>query len=324
MKLKKVILIVLLVLIWVAIIFLIVKPGKKVEKKDVTKINVVASNFASYDFLRAVTNGVDKINLKFLLGPGKDAHSFDPTAQDIAEVQNANVFVYIGGTMEAWADKVLKSDFDKSKLKVIKVTDSVNTIEEQDVDGAEPEKEEEEVEGAFDEHIWTSPENAKKMVKYLAEKMGEIDPEDAYKYTKNANEYIAKIEKVDNEIRAIVNAKVRDRLVFADKMPMQYFLNYYGLKASAAFNGCSTEFEPSSKTIAGLVKIVKKNNIPVVLYIELNDGKVANTIAKEAGNGVKAMQIQTLHNVSLDDYKNGETYVSLMNRNLNVLKAALD
>ena len=324
MKLKKIILIVLLVLIWAAIIFLIVKPGKKVEKKDVTKINVVASNFASYDFLRAVTNGVDKINLKFLLGPGKDAHSFDPTAQDIAEVQNANVFVYIGGTMEAWADKVLKSDFDKSKLKVIKVTDSVNTIEEQDVDEAEPEKEEEEVEGAFDEHIWTSPENAKKMVKYLAEKMGEIDPENAYKYTKNANEYIAKIEKVDNEIRAIVNAKVRDRLVFADKMPMQYFLNYYGLKASAAFNGCSTEFEPSSKTIAGLVKIVKKNNIPVVLYIELNDGKVANTIAKEAGNGVKAMQIQTLHNVSLDDYKNGETYVSLMNRNLNVLKAALD
>ena len=99
--------------------------------------------------------------------------------------------------------------------------------------------------------------------------------------------------------------------------------NYYGLKASAAFNGCSTEFEPSSKTIAGLVKIVKKNNTPVVLYIELNDGKVANTVAKEAGNGAKAMQIQTLHNVSLDDYKNGETYVSLMTRNLSVLKAAL-
>ena len=261
--------------------------------------------------------------MKFLLGPGKDAHKFDPTAQDIADVQKANVFVYIGGTMEAWADKILKSDFDKSKFTAIKVTDSVKTIEEQDVDGAEPEEEEEEVEGAFDEHIWTSPENAKKMVKYLSEKMGEIDPQNAYKYTKNANEYIAQIDNLDNEIKAIVKAKVRDRLVFGDKMPMQYFLNYYGLKASAAFNGCSTEFEPSSKTIAGLVKIVKKNNTPVVLYIELNDGKVANTVAKEAGNGAKAMQIQTLHNVSLDDYKNGETYVSLMTRNLSVLKAAL-
>lgn len=323
MKLKKIILIVVLILIWAAIIFLVVKPTKKVEKKEETKINVVASNFASYDFLRAVTNGVDKIDLKFLLGPGKDAHKFDPTAQDIADVQKANVFVYIGGTMEAWADKILKSDFDKSKFTAIKVTDSVKTIEEQDVDGAEPEEEEEEVEGAFDEHIWTSPENAKKMVKYLSEKMGEIDPQNAYKYIKNANEYIAKIDNLDNEIKAIVNAKVRDRLVFGDKMPMQYFLNYYGLKASAAFNGCSTEFEPSSKTIAGLVKIVKKNNTPVVLYIELNDGKVANTVAKEAGNGAKAMQIQTLHNVSLDDYKNGETYVSLMTRNLSVLKAAL-
>ena len=146
MKLKKIILIVVLILIWAAIIFLVVKPTKKVEKKEETKINVVASNFASYDFLRAVTKGVDKIDLKFLLGPGKDAHSFDPTAQDIAEVQNANVFVYISGTMEAWADKILKSDFDKSKFTAIKVTDSVKTIEEQEVDGAEPEEEEEEVE----------------------------------------------------------------------------------------------------------------------------------------------------------------------------------
>ena len=106
-------------------------------------------------------------------------------------------------------------------------------------------------------------------------------------------------------------------------MPMQYFINYYGLKVSAAFNGCSTETEPSASTIAYLEDVVKKEKIPVILYIELNPGRVAETIANEVGNGCKTMQIQSLHNVSLDDFNNGETWVSLMTRNIEVLKAAL-
>ena len=104
-------------------------------------------------------------------------------------------------------------------------------------------------------------------------------------------------------------------------MPMQYFLNEYGLKASAAFNGCSTEAEPSAKTIAYLINKVKQENIPVVLYIELSTGKTAKSIAQETN--AKALQIQALHNISKDDFKNGETYVSLMERNIDVLKEAL-
>ena len=104
-------------------------------------------------------------------------------------------------------------------------------------------------------------------------------------------------------------------------MPMQYFLNEFGLTASAAFNGCSTETEPGTKTITYLVKKVKEENIPVVLYIELSTGKTAKAIAEETG--ATEMQIQTLHNISKEDFNNGETYVSLMTRNLDVLKKAL-
>ena len=139
----------------------------------------------------------------------------------------------------------------------------------------------------------------------------------------NDDSYIEKIQEVDKKIQDIVDNKVRDRLIFADKMPMQYFIDYYDLKVSAAFNGCSTETEPSASTIAYLMNKAKEENIPVILYIELNPGRVANTIADEIGNGCKSMQIQTLHNVSLDDFNNGETWVSLMTRNIDVLKAAL-
>ena len=325
MKLKKVILVIILIaIILVGIIAgaVLGKKNKTSNNNNTEKIKVTASNFASYDFLRAIIGDNDNIELTFLLGPGKDAHSYDPTAQDLITIQNSDLFIYIGGEMEKWADRVLPT-LDTSSTKVICVADDIKTIDEQEIDGAEPEDEEDEEEGAFDEHIWTSPDNAITMVNTLEKSMEEIDSSNSSKYKQNAENYIAKIKNVDKQIQEIVDNKKRDRLVFGDKMPMQYFINYYKLQVSAAFSGCSTETEPSSKTIAYLVNKAKEEKTPVILYIELNNGKVANTIANEVGNGCKAMQIQTLHNVSKTDFDNGETWVSLMERNLDVLKAAL-
>ena len=323
MKLKKVILVIILIAIILAGIIAGIVLGKKNKTSDnnTEKIKVTASNFASYDFLRAIIGDNDNIELTFLLGPGKDAHSYDPTAQDLITIQNSDLFIYIGGEMEKWADRVLPT-LDTSNTKVICVADDIKTIDEQEIDGAEPEEDDEE-EGAFDEHIWTSPDNAITMVNTLEKSMEEIDSSNSGKYKQNAENYIAKIKNVDKQIQEIVDNKKRNRLVFGDKMPMQYFINYYKLQVSAAFSGCSTETEPSSKTIAYLVNKAKEENTPVIIYIELNNGKVANTIANEVGNGCKAMQIQTLHNVSKTDFDNGETWVSLMERNLDVLKAAL-
>ncbi|MBR6034126.1 MAG: zinc ABC transporter substrate-binding protein [Clostridia bacterium] len=283
------------------------------------KLNIVTTTFSTYDFARQIAG--DKANVTYLLGPGVDAHSYEPSAADLVKIQNADVFIYIGGEMESWTNKVFESNtLDISKTVVLKVTDIVDTIEEAEVDGAEAEDEEEE-EGAFDEHIWTSPNNAIKMLEYLNKKFGELDSENKETYNKNTQKYIEEVKKVQAAIKKIVDNKKRDRLVFGDKMPMQYFLNEYGLKASAAFSGCSTETEPSAKTITYLVNKVREENIPVVLYIELSTGKTAKSIADETGT--EALQIQTLHNISKDDFQKGETYVSLMERNLEILKKAL-
>lgn len=326
---KKIILIIIAIAI-VAFAGFFMFRGRENSNVDSKKIKVVSSNFASYDFLRAIIGDNENVELTFLLGPGKDAHSYDPTAQDLIKIQNADLFVYIGGEMEKWSDKVLEALGDTDN-KVICIADDIETMEEKEVDGAEEEHEHEEdanhveehEEGAFDEHIWTSPANAIKMVQILEKAMEEIDSENSGKYKENSEKYIAQIKEVDKKIQNIVDNKKRDRLVFGDKMPMQYFIDYYRLKVSAAFNGCSTETEPSASTIAYLENKVKEEKIPVVLYVELNPGKVARIIATEAGNGCEAMQIQALHNVTLDDFQNGETWVSLMERNVDVLKKAL-
>lgn len=297
-------------------------------------LNIVTTNFATFDFIRAIVG--ENANVTFLMGPGKDSHSYEPTAQDIIDIQKADVFVYVGGEMEKWADKVLGS-IDLDETSCFCVADYVDFIEEKHVDGASDSHEHEESDDneehnednahAFDEHIWSSPNNAIKMVTALSDILMDMDVENAKDYSKNAENYINEIKLVQSEIKVIVDNRVRDRLVFGDKMPMQYFLDEFGLTASAAFTGCSTETEPSAATIAYLVDKVKEEDIPVVLYIELNTGKVASLIANEVnletGRNVESMQIQTLHNVSKDDFENGETYVSLMRRNLDVLKEAL-
>lgn len=226
------------------------------------------------------------------------------------------MFIYVGGDTEVWVDNVLET-LDTSKMKLLKLIDTVETTEEEKVDGAEPEEEE----GAFDEHIWTSPQNAIKIAKAISDELSKLDEKNKSIYEENTEKYIAEIKEVQTKIREIVDNKVRDRLIFGDRMPMQYFLKEFGLEVSAAFNGCSTETEPSAATVAYMVDKVREEKIPVVLYIELGNEKVANTIAKETGTEV--MQIQTLHNVSKTDFDNKETYVSLMTRNLDVLKKAL-
>ena len=319
MNIKKVLLSILLIVIIAGIVAVLVIARGKVSRKTDKKL-VVVSNFASYDFVRAIIGDDQDIELKFLVGPGKEMHSYEPTTQDIVDIQSSDLFVYIGGDSEKWSDKVI--DSWEGEKNVLKISDYVDTMEEQEIDGAEKESvEEDEVEGAFDDHVWTSPSNAIKMVKKLESELEKINPEKTEVYKENAESYIAKIKEVDSKIQEIVDNKVRNRLLFGDKMPMQYFIEYYDLEVTAAFDGCNAETEPSASTIAYLEKVVREQKIPVVLYIELNNGRVAKAIADETG--AKAMQIQTLHNLSLDDFNNGETWVSLMSRNLDVLKAAL-
>lgn len=321
MNLKKIMLILILVVIIIGFVFLFLFNENTKQGKENDKLNVIVTTFSTYDFVKQVSG--DKVNLKLLLEPGVDAHSYEPTASNLINIQESDLFIYIGGKMESWADKVLSS-LDTKDTKVICMADYVDTTDEMKIDGAEHEHEhedEQEHEHGYDEHIWTSPRNAIKMVEKISNVLSELDIENNDLYNKNSNEYILKIKDVQSKIQEIVDNKVRDRIVFGDKMPMQYFINEFGLKVSAAFSGCSTETEPSSSTIAYLVNVIKKENIPVVLYVELNNGKVAQTIANETG--AKAMQIQSFHNISKDDFLNGETYISLMNRNLNVIKAAL-
>ena len=233
------------------------------------------------------------------------------------------MFIYVGGTLEPWSSKIVENL--PESVQTLRLIDCIDLLEEVKIDGTveEHDHDHDEVEEReYDEHIWSSLENGMKMVNYIEEELSKLDNENESIYKEKAESYINDINEVKSEIEDIVANSKRKRLVFGDKMPMLYFVEEFGLEVSAAFSGCAEETVPTSGTIAYLVDLIKEENIPLVLYIELSEGKVANTLAEETG--AKTMQIQTLHNISKEDFENGETYVSLMKQNAEVLKEALN
>lgn len=315
-------------IITIAIMFIsIISLSGCNKKEDNKKLKIVTSNFPSFDLARAVVKDNKNIDLKMLLKPGSDMHHFDATPKDIKDILSSDVFIYNGGESDEWIDKILK-DIDKKKTTVIKLMDLVKVVEEEHVEGMEEEHDHDhdhdhdEEEKEYDEHVWTSPVNAKKIVSSIKEAMIKKDEKNKNIYEKSASEYISELDKIDNEFKEIVKNAKRKEIVFGDRFPLRYFVDTYGLKYSAAFPGCSEETEASAKTIKFLINKVKDNKIPVVFHIELSDKKIANSIAKETG--AKVREFKTAHNLSQKDFDKGVTYLDIMKDNIKVLKEALN
>lgn len=286
------------------------------QENGETKLSVITSNFPPYDFLREI--GGDKIDLKMLISPGAESHSYEPTPKDIAAVNSCDIFVYVGGKSDAWVGSLIESG-DNPDMEVITMMDCVELLEEPHQEGEDHDHTEEE---AMDEHVWTSPRNAVLIVEKLTEALCEADPENSGYYRENSEDYRAKLTELDGEFKEAVETAQRKTLVFGDRFPFNYFVNAYGLDYISAYPGCSTDTEVSSADIARIIDYVKENDIPVVFYLELSSGNIADTICE--ATGAKKLLLHSCHNLSKEDFENGVTYLQLMENNLKNIKEALN
>jgi zinc transport system substrate-binding protein len=292
------------------------------------KISIVTTVFPQYDFARQIAG--DRADVTLLLKPGMEAHSYEPTPKDIIEISHCDLFLNVGGESESWLDSVFDS-IDSNGMKIVSAMDCVEVLEEEHVDGMtesgeethehsddESDSEDEE----YDEHVWTSPMNAIAIVAEITNALCEIDPENAEYYSTNAAEYTAQLRELDGKFREVAANSARNLVVFGDRFPLLYFVKEYGLDYYAAFPGCASETEPSAATVAFLIDTVEREKIPVIFYIELSNHKVADAIAE--CTGTKTAQFNTCHNITADDFEAGESYLSLMTANVEVLREALN
>ncbi|MBS7007320.1 MAG: zinc ABC transporter substrate-binding protein [Anaerostipes sp.] len=293
------------------------RSEKDTKSSDLEKLNIVTTIFPYYDFVRQI--GKDKVNIKMIVSAGKDSHTFEPTPADLIAIQKADIFLYNGGAMEYWVQKVMKSHKNSRQISYA-FMNSVHPVEEEVTEGMSLPKEEE-GETEYDEHIWTSPVNAQIIVKKICAVLTEKDPQNAGFYKENTKEYLSKLKALDQEFRETVKHGNRKVMVFGDKFPMRYFTDEYGLSYRAAFPGCSEESEPSSRTLSYLIQLVKKEKIPVVYHMDFGSSKIADVICE--ASGAEAVTFYSCHTVTKLQFEQGVTYLDLMKKNVKNLEKGL-
>lgn len=299
--------------------------------KAADKISVVTTIFPEYDWVRELTAGNDNVDITMLLDKGIDLHSFQPTADDIVKVASCDMFIYVGGESDGWVEDALAEAVNKDMI-VINLLDVLGdkVKEEEIVEGMEGEEEEEseeaeEEEGPeYDEHVWLSLRNAEILCKNIAGELAKLDEDNKELYEKNLADYVSRLEALDKEYVAAVDAASVKTVLFGDRFPFRYMVDDYGLDYYAAFVGCSAESEASFETITFLAGKADELGLSSILQIESADGRIAETVRSTSNSKNQSiLTMDSLQSVTADRVNSGAKYLDIMRSNLEVLKQAL-
>ncbi len=296
------------------------------------KLKVITTIFPEYDWVMQVLGEeAEHADVTMLMDNGVDMHSFQPTAADILKISNCDVFIYVGGESDEWVEDALKEAKNKN-MQVINLLDVLgdSAKEEEVVEGMQQEEHEQdehhthEDEMEYDEHVWLSLKNAEIFTKEIATVLGKADEEHAQIYENNAAEYVNKLTELDASYKEVVkNTKVKT-VLFGDRFPFRYLVDDYDLDYYAAFVGCSAETEASFSTITFLSKKVDELGLKAIFTIENSDQKIAKTILENtAMKNQTIVTLDSMQSTTSKDIKNGKTYLSVMQSNLDTLKTAL-
>ena len=314
--------------------------GKQNDTNQTDKLSIVTTIFPEYDWVREILGEkADNAEITMLLDNGVDLHSYQPTADDIVKISDCDLFIYVGGESDEWVEDALRNAANRN-MKVINLLevlgDSVKT--EEIVEGMQEEEyehedaeehehedaEEHEHEEEADEHVWLSLKNAKMLVRVISKALQELDPDSKDIYAANADAYVKKLSALDAEYQTAVDAASNKTILFGDRFPFRYLVDDYGLRYYAAFVGCSAETEAGFETISFLAKRVDEWKLPCVLTIEGAQHKIAETIVRNTtAKNQRVLTMDSMQSTTSKDVKNGTTYLSVMEKNLSVLKEAL-
>lgn len=304
-------------------------PAATQEQGEEKKLSVVTTVFPAYDWVRELV-GEDSRNVEvtWLMKSGVDVHSYQPTVDDLVAIANCDVLVYVGGESEQWMAEALAQGGKEGRVVVnLMETLGDGVKEEEPLPGVEEEHDhegEEEHEHEVDEHIWLSLKNAVTLTQALAQKLGQADPAHAQSYLDNQAAYQTQLEQLDGAYAQMVEGAKYDTVLFCDRFPFRYLLDDYGIQYYAAFSGCSAETEASFETVAFLAQTLQGLDLPCVLTIEGGDGSLARTVWENTSQNKQTVaQLNALQAVTEQQARQGLTYLSAMEANLQALAQAL-
>ncbi len=299
-------------------------------QEDDGKLRVVAAVFPLYDWTREIIGEkTQDVELTLLVNNGTDLHSYQPSASDLINISTCDVFLYVGGASDVWVEDALKN-VTNPDMQVINLIDVLGSgaMEEEIVAGMQHSHEEQDDHHhetvSYDEHVWLSLNNAMLFVNHISKVLETADAKNAEFYRSNATAYTDRLKALEADYRNTIEQAETDTLLFCDRFPFRYLVEDYGLEYYAAFPGCSAETEASFATIAFLAEKLEELQLPAVITIEGSDKKIAQTVIQNTELKNQAIvSLDSLQSVSKKDIEDGVTYLSVMEKNLTVLKQVL-
>lgn len=291
-----------------------------VNKTETSKPLVSVSTFSLYEAARAVAG--EALDIRTIIPLGSDAHMFSPTPKEVAAIGSSAIFVYSGAGFEGWAEP-LKNTLPPS-VGVLDMSRHVKLIESEEEQGDHHddvhEEEDHHEHGAYDPHYWLDIDNMILMTRKLEAEFSKLSPANADLFHKNAAVYVAELQKLKSEYAQGLR-DCKNRVLVSNHDAFGYLAHANKLE-NVSVIGLSSDEQPSAKNIADIVALVNEHGIKTVFFEALINDNVAQTIARETG--ARTVSLQPLENISEDELKSQETYLSIMRQNLHKLRDAME
>ncbi len=262
-------------------------------------VEVVASFTILADVVREV--GGERVRAVSLVPENGDAHVFEAKPADVATVSKARVVVVHGIGFDRWTERLLRAAKFSGETVVAARTVRPAT------DG-----------GKNDPHAWQNPANVKLYAAEIRDGLSKADPAGAEHYARRTADYVARLDALDAEIRALFAAVPAERRrIVTSHDAFTRFGEAYGI-AFLAPQGVSTEAEASAKDVAALIRQIRAQKAGAIFLENMSDPRMVEQIARETGAKVGG----TLYGDALGGPV--QTYVDMMRHNARAIAAALN
>jgi zinc transport system substrate-binding protein len=285
------------------------------------KLQIVTSFYPMYDFAKNV--GGEHAEVSTLIPAGVEPHDWEPTPKDIERIQQADVFIYNGGGFEHWVEQVLDS-LKKDHILIIEASKGIELMEGEKHDHDDEPHDEHKDEHGHDEHpldphVWLDPVLAQTQVRTIAEGLQKADPKHRDAYQRNADAFVSQLVALDRSFKSAVESAKNKEFV-TQHAAFGYLAKRYGL-TQLPISGLSPDQEPSTAQMKEIVAEAKAKNIRVIYFETLVSPKVAEVVAKEIG--AETAILNPIEGLTEEERNRGESYLSLMQKNLEELKKTL-
>lgn len=258
---------------------------------------------------------------------GVEPHDFEASPQDLLSLQSMDLFVYNGAHLDAWADRIAPQ-LTASGVRVLDLAESLHergvalrtVAEEEEHDEGEDEHDHEHEPGSTDPHIWLDPKLVTEEARVIADALISLHPESRAAYEARLQEVLADLSALDAEYAEGL-ASCRVHTIISSHDAFGYLAARYGFEV-LPLAGISPQQEPSARRLGELAAIVREQGIKYVFFETLVSPKLSQTLADEAG--IQTLVLNPVEGLTQAELEQGEDYLSVMRKNLGVLRTAMD